>query len=798
MSPSQKPADQTPRERTNFDGGWAFFPGDAGGAEAPDFDDADWREVDLPHDWSIEGTVSEANPSGAKGGYFPCGVGWYRKRFDAPAAWDGKKLFVEFDGVFCNSDVWINGHHLGHRPNGYVSFQHDLTEHLNVDGANVLAVRVDNSRQPNSRWYTGSGIYRHVRLTVTHPVYAAHWGVCITTPEVSPEAATVAVRTTIRNETSSAKVIELRSTVLDPTGQPVGAATERREIPPNGEHTYEQTIEVPRPALWSPEMPSLYALRSEVTDGGTTVDAQDTCFGIRVVLFDAARGMLLNGWPVKMKGVCEHHDAGCVGAAVPDAVLARRLRILKRMGCNAIRTAHNPPSPALLDLCDRMGMLVIDEGFDEWKVAKTPHGYSTVFEKWWHRDLTDWILRDRNHPCVVLWSIGNEIREQCDSAGVETGRKIVDAIHRLEPTRPVTCGLNWHADADTWIAEVLDVVGINGGGGGCFQYENYHRDNPTWKLYASEVPHTLQTRGVYQTVTHYRNEDLGGGILKTPSLAEPEALGQIHPRYRSAYDNAYVRINCRDSWAQTSKHDFFAGEFRWSGFDYLGESLGWPCKNWNFGIIDLCGFPKDSYYFYQSRWTPRPMVHILPHWTWPGKEGTAIPVVAYSNCEQVELFLNGTSLGRKATADRMDLTWHVPYAPGILKAVGSVDGQAVAATERVTAGDPAGIALSVDRETIDADGADAVHVQVEIVDAGGHVAPHADDRVHFTVTGPGRLIGVDNGDPIDHDNYKLDHRKAFSGMCLAIVQSTGQPGTIRLAAAAEGLASAEIAVAAGR
>ena len=474
-----------------------------------------------------------------------------------------------------------------------MSFQHDLTEHLNVDGANVLAVRVDNSRQPNSRWYTGSGIYRHVRLTVTHPVYAAHWGVCITTPEVSPEAATVAVRTTIRNETSSAKVIELRSTVLDPTGQPVGAATERREIPPNGEHTYEQTIEVPRPALWSPEMPSLYALRSEVTDGGTTVDAQDTCFGIRVVLFDAARGMLLNGWPVKMKGVCEHHDAGCVGAAVPDAVLARRLRILKRMGCNAIRTAHNPPSPALLDLCDRMGMLVIDEGFDEWKVAKTPHGYSTVFEKWWHRDLTDWILRDRNHPCVVLWSIGNEIREQCDSAGVETGRKIVDAIHRLEPTRPVTCGLNWHADADTWIAEVLDVVGINGGGGGCFQYENYHRDNPAWKLYASEVPHTLQTRGVYQTVTHYRNEDLGGGILKTPSLAEPEALGQIHPRYRSAYDNAYVRINCRDSWAQTSKHDFFAGEFRWSGFDYLGESLGWPCKNWNFGIIDLCGFPKD-------------------------------------------------------------------------------------------------------------------------------------------------------------------------------------------------------------
>jgi len=780
--------------RMLFDADWLFHLGDLEGAHAPGLDDGRWRRLDLPHDWSIEGAIAEDNPCGARGGFFPGGLGWYRKRFDAPEAWAGKAVAIEFDGVYWHSDVWINGRHLGHRPNGYVSFRYDLTDHLNIGGPNVLAVRVDNSRQPNSRWYTGSGIYRHLWLTVTDRLHVGHWGISITTPEVRDDAATVAVGAAVRNETDAAAAVTLRSTVLDPSGQAVAEAVSTEELLAGGEDNFEHVMAIPAPALWHPEAPNLYTLRSEVLRDEAVVDAVETPFGVRSAVFDPDRGLLLNGRPLKMRGVCEHHDAGCVGAAAPDAVLARRLRILKDMGCNAVRTAHNPPSPVLLEMCDRMGLLVIDEAFDEWVTAKTPHGYSTLFEPWWHRDLGDWILRDRNHPCVILWSVGNEVREQFTPAGVEIARQLVDAIHRLDPTRPVTCGCNWREGEEVWIASEFDVVGINGGGGGCFQYANYHRDNPGWKLYASEVPHTLQTRGVYQSVSHYRDKNPHGGVRKTPDLAEPEVFGGIDPNYRSSYDNAYVRVNCRDSWAATREHDFLAGEFRWSGFDYLGESIRWPCRCWNFGIIDLCGFPKDSYYFYQSRWTADPMVHILPHWTWPGKEGVAIPVVAYSNCEEVELLLNDHSLGRKSMAGKMDLTWRVPYQPGTLEAVAYNAGQAVAEKRYATAGPPAAVRLTPDRRAIAPDGRDVVHVTAEIVDAAGNMVPHAEDRVHFDVTGPGRIIGVDNGNPIDHDPVKADHRKAFFGLCLAIVQSTGQAGAVTIAATSGALRGDEVTI----
>ena len=781
--------------RMVFDADWRFGPGDVDGAHAEAFDDGNWRRVDLPHDWSIEGPIAQDNPAGARGGFFPGGIGWYRRTFDAPAAWADRKVAVEFDGVYWHSDVWINGHHLGHRPSGYVSFRYDLTDHLDLGRANVLAVRVDNSQQPNSRWYTGSGITRHVWLAVTGRVHLAHWGTSITTPRVADDEATVAVASVVCNETESPAGVTLRSTVLGPDGRQAVASDSTADLPPGAEHRFRHAVKIDTPALWSPDAPDLYTLRSDVLCGERVVDRVETPFGIRRAEFDADRGLLLNGSPVKMRGVCDHHDAGPVGAAVPDGVLARRLRLLEAMGCNAIRTAHNPPSQTLLAMCDRMGFLVIDEGFDEWLVPKTPHGYNgALFEQWWRRDLADWIARDRNHPCVVLWSVGNEVREQFSDAGVATARRLVEAVHELDPTRPVTCGCNWREDAEAWIAGEFDVIGINGGGGGCFEYANYHRENPHWRLVASEVPHTLQTRGVYRTVSHYRNEDLAGGILRTADLASPEVFTGVDPNYRSAYDNAYVRINCRDSWAATRTSDFLAGEFRWSGFDYLGESTRWPCRCWNFGIIDLCGFPKDAYYFYQSQWTDEPMVHILPHWTWPGMEGVEIPVVAYSNCEQVELFLDGRSLGRRSMAGAMDATWRVPYAPGTLQAVGRNAGRVVAEKQFTTAGPPAAVRLTPDRRAVAADSRDVVHLAAEIVDAAGHPAPHADNRVHFSVSGPGRVIAVDNGDPIDHDPTKADSRKAFFGLCLAIVQSTGRPGAIHIRATSDALRGDEVVV----
>ena len=794
----------TPRKRISFDADWLFHLGDVEAGQAPDLDAGRWRKVGLPHDWSIEGPIAEGNPAGPAGGFYPGGIGWYRKPFIAPDAWAGGKVAIEFDGVYWHSDAWINGHHLGHRPNGYVSFQYDLTDHLNIGGPNVLAVRVDNSRQPNSRWYTGSGIYRHVWVNVTGRLHLARWSPRITAPEVAAAAAKIAVSSAVCNGASSAVAVTVRSTVLDPSGRAVAATESGDSLLAGGEGSFEQVLTVAKPALWSPEAPNIYTLRSEVLGEGKIVDAADTAFGIRRAVFDADRGLILNGLPVKMRGVCEHHDGGCVGAAVPDAVLARRLRILKEMGCNAIRTAHNPPSPVLLEMCDRMGFLVIDEGFDEWIVPKTAHGYSTLFEKWWHRDVADWVRRDRNHPCVILWSVGNEVREQFTPAGVKVARELIEAVARLDQTRPVTCGCNWREGEKVWIAPEFDVIGINGGGGGCFQYENFHRDNPGWKLYASEAPHTLQTRGVYQTITHYRDRkgdgcpDPSGGILDTPNLVEPEVLGGIDPSHRSSYDNAYVRINCRSSWAATRMHDFLAGEFRWSGFDYLGEALGWPRRCWNYGIIDTCGFPKDSYFFYQSQWAAKPMVHILPHWTWPGKEGAEIPVVAYSNCEEVELLLNGRSLGRKPIIGRMDLTWLVPYEPGTLRAVAYNTGRPVAEKQYVTAGPPVGIRLTPDRLTIAADGRDVVHVTVEIIDAADNLVPHADNRVRFDVTGPGRIIGVDNGDLLDLEPTKADNRKAFFGMCLAIVQSTGQAGTIRIAAASDALRGQEALISTSR
>ena len=769
--------------------------------------------MDLPHDWSIEATPCPENPAGAAGGFFPGGIGWYRKQIDIPADPVDRRVLVEFDGVYMNSEVWCNGHFCGLRPYGYSSFCYDLTPFVTAGECATIAVRVDNSRQKNSRWYSGSGIYRHVWLTLAGPVRVDHWGTYVTTPEVSEDAAVVRCVTTVLNESGEDADIEVCAKV-------VGNAECRRVRRSLGEGGMPNTewrvhaparaatktvvlrVELPNPRLWSPDAPHLYTLRTELKQGGVPVDSYDTRFGIRSIRFDADEGFFLNGRPLKLRGVNEHHDAGCLGAAIPEDVIRRRFRILKEMGCNAIRTAHNPASPVFLDLCDEMGFMVVEDAFDEWCDGKTPFGYKLYWDEWWERDLADMIRRDRNHPCIVMWSVGNEIKEvrQGRPEGLPIMKALRDVCHREDPTRPMTCGCcNTRATLAAGYGPMMDVVGYNGGGGSCFDYEKDHAAYPEMVIFASEVPHSLQTRGVYRTRTWYRDLARNPDVerLDVPHLTEEERFTDFDEHYQSSFDNALVRISSIDSWRLTKTLPFMCGEFRWTGFDYIGECYGWPAKSWNFGVIDLCGFPKDTYYFYQSQWTDAPMVHLLPHWTWPGLEGKTLPMIAYSNCECVALFLNGESLGiREMDNQAMRARWDVAYRPGCLKAVGYRGGAEVATCVHETASQPVAVKLACDETTIRADRTGIAHVTVTIVDAQGRPTPHADHDITFDVEGPATLIGLENGDPIDSTNYKLNHRKAFHGMMLAIVRAGEEAGTVTIKARAEGVEGVECEVAA--
>ncbi|MBT3294731.1 MAG: DUF4982 domain-containing protein [Verrucomicrobia bacterium] len=806
------------RTRICIDSDWRFALGDYPEASGTSCDDRDWRALDLPHDWSIEATPHPDNPAQAGGGFFPGGIGWYRKQLEVPADLGDRRVLIEFDGVYMNSEVWCNGHACGKRPYGYSSFCYDLTPHIKAGQTACIAVRVDNAQQKNSRWYSGSGIYRHVWLTLAGPVRVGHWGTYVTTPEVSAERAVVECVVTVVNEGVDDFEIEVSATVIGPDG-----TTEHRT--PNTEHrtsnasttTCVLTAACPCPKLWSPDTPNLYTLRVELTRDGELLDSCDTRFGVRSLRFDANKGFFLNGQSLKLKGVNEHHDAGCLGAAVPDDVIRRRFRILKEMGCNAIRVAHNPASPAFLDLCDEMGLMVVEDAFDEWKDGKTPFGYGLYWDDWWERDLVDMIHRDRNHPCIVMWSVGNEIKEVRE--GRPEGLPIMEALRevclREDPTRPMTCGCcSTRETLAAGYGPLMDVLGYNGGGGGCFDYAKDHAAYPEMLMFASEVPHSLQTRGVYRTRSWYRDLARNPDIerLDVPHLTDDEVFRDFDEHYQSSYDNAMVRISSIDSWRLTRDLPFMIGEFRWTGFDYIGECYGWPAKSWNFGVIDLCGFPKDTYYLYQSEWTETPMVHLLPHWTWPGLEGKTIPVIAYSNCERVELFQDGVSLGIQ-DRDRaaMQLRWDVPYRAGQLKAVGYRGDAAVATCVHTTAGDAAALQLEVDTQEGLALGESGLHggssprsssarpstaasprvahITVTIVDDQGRMVPHADHDITITVSGPATLIGLENGDPIDSTNYKLNHRKAFHGMMLAIVQGDDPAGTVTVTASAEGLAS---------
>jgi beta-galactosidase len=727
----------------------------------------------------IEGIFESTSPSGSGGGYINAGKGWYRKEFNLPESIKDKRVFIEFDGVYMNSDVWLNDVHLGNRPYGYSSFQYELTPYLKLgDEKNVIAVKV-NVQQPCSRWYSGAGIYRHVRLTVTNPVHLAHWGTYVTAKEVSESEATVRVETKIQNQSDSTQQITLETVLVDDSGNKVTKNSSIITVKADSTGVSECFLKVPKPELWTLESPKLYKVESSVRTNNQIMDEGVTPFGIRTFEFTLDNGFYLNGKHVNIKGVCLHHDQGSIGAAVNKRAIERQLEIMKSMGCNAIRTSHNPPDPELLDLCDSMGFLVMDEAFDEWRQSKTVYGYGRFFDEWSEKDLTDMIHRDRNHPSIILWSIGNEIPEQNNTNAYEMSKRLTDICHKEDPTRPVTSACNTPDGAfKNGFTKPLDVVGIN------YQIPSYQIFRGKVKLIASETASAVSTREEYNLIPD-------GDKLKI----EKELNNQC-----TSYDvNSPSWGNTAESSLKAIKNSpWIAGEFVWTGFDYIGEPtpFPWPSVSSYFGIVDLCGFPKDRYYLYQSQWTEKPMVHILPHWNWEGFEGKEIPVWCYSNCESVELFLNGKSVGEKKFSNSKDLhlVWNIPYTPGILKAVAKNNGQIVCTDEIHTAGIPAKIVLTPDRSEINADGEDLSYIKIEIVDKEGNLCPNADNQVKFKIEGEGIIAGVGNGNSISHENFKSSERKAFHGLCLAIVQSKHDKGEIRLSAESEGLQSGEVVI----
>jgi beta-galactosidase len=761
-----------------FDSDWRFLLGDAPGAQAADFDDLAWRKLDVPHDWSIEGTIDKDNATGKSGGFFPAGIGWYRKHFTLPAADAGRRVFIEFDGVMANSDVWVNGFNLGHRPNGYVSFRYDLTGHVQIGSAdNVLAVRCDDSAQPASRWYSGAGIYRHVRLIACDPVHLDQYAPYVTTPQIADQQATVRVVSRVVNQSDDSRQVSVSTTIFGPDGKTVATlANAPAALAAGKSMDVAQDLLVHNPLRWDPDQPNLYRAVTEVIEDGKTVDDAATNFGIREFHFDPATGFWLNGKNVKILGCALHCDGGAVGAAVPLGVWQRRLAAMKSVGCNAIRTAHNPPSPEFLDLCDRMGFLVMDEMFDVWTVGKTPlrsrivlNDYHLYFKDWWQADVTDTVGRDRNHPSIVLWSAGNEIHDISpnNDRGTRLFIPLRDLYHKLDPTRPVTLAVvrpNASRVYDNGFADLMDVVGQN-------YRENEllaaHEAKPDRKIIGTENHQDLQT------------------------------------------------------WLALRDHPAFSGEFIWTGVDYLGESIGWPMIAHESGFFDRTLWARPSAFQRMSWWTSSPMVRLarvlppLPRepmpapepgmdagppprpryfsdWTLP-QPGHVEDLEVYTNCQKVELFLNGKSLGAQLRhADDSPLTWKVAYQPGVLRAVASNNGDAAATDELRTAGVPAKIVLLADQRMLTPAWDDVSFARATVTDAAGVTVPDAGDLIRFEISGPGRIAAVDNADPSSHEAFVATRRHAYHGRCLAIVKATSAGGPIRLTASAPDLKSASV------
>lgn len=780
---------QTGRTTADFDKGWKFHLGDVKNAEQAAADDKSWRTLNLPHDWSIEGTFNKDNPATPEGGALPGGIGWYRKIFTVPLASKGKQVYIDFDGVYHHSDVWINGHHLGFRPNGYISFRYDLTPHLNYGGVNVIAVKADNSQQPNSRWYSGSGIYRNVWLVTTNKIAIDHWGTYVTTPKVSSASATVALKTRVKNEADK-QGYTVKIAIYDAAGKLVsggGAIPSAKQLDET-ETAFTNTFTVTKPVLWSVERPYLYRVVTQILSGKTVIDSYTTPLGIRSFTFDADNGFILNGKQVKILGVCDHHDLGSLGSAINTRALERQLQILKGMGVNGIRTSHNPPAPELLDLCDKIGFIVMDEAFDMWKQQKTKYDYHLYWDEWHKRDLEDQILRDRNHPSVFVWSIGNEIGEQYsrkDTVGRTIARELAGIIRSLD-NRPITAANNDPAPGSNIIASgALDLIGYNYHEG---DYLNFHKRYPGKKFIATETTSGLETRGYYEMPsdsTRIWPENWDKPMTKPGNNVS--AYDNTRPPWGSTHEA---------TWKVMKKSTMLSGMYIWTGFDYLGEPTpySWPSRSSYFGVIDLAGFPKDVYYMYKSEWTKQPMLHIFPHWNW--EAGKLVDVWAYyNNADEVELYLNGKSVGiKKKIGDDLHVMWRVKFAPGTLKAVSRKNGKVVLSKEIHTAGAAAKIELIADRSTIQADGKDLSFVTVRVLDKAGNVLPDADNLVKFKISGAGTIASVDNGDPVSHDPFKAAYRKAFHGLALAIIQGKEQAGTIKLTATSAGLASATVSI----
>ena len=769
-------AQESPRERLLFDFGWKFHLGDdwpdaenlakAGSSRGPaarEFDDSQWQTINLPHDWVVQLPFDEKADSDH--GYKPVGPGfpensvaWYHRTFELPPQDAGKRIWIEFDGVFRDAQVFVNGWLVGHHEGGYNGFRYDITDVANCGGKNEVAVRVDASRF-EGWFYEGAGIYRHVWLVKTAPLAIAPDGIFVwsqfkdNVPKGRPD---IHVQVQLLNSQTNDEDATVKAEIFSPEGQKI--AEVQKEVTLSGDSTVEvdQTTRVSQPELWSPESPSLYRLVTTVESGGKLIDRQETAFGIRTIAFDPEKGFLLNGQHYEIKGTCNHQDHAGVGSALPDQLQYFRVGRLKEMGCNAYRTSHNEPTAELLDACDQLGMLVMDEnrllGSDDANLAR----------------FRQQILRDRNHPAVVIWSICNEESRQSDADGGRVGTTMQSFVKQLDPTRPVTCAESVGNDY-SGLMSALEVRGWNYHVGS--DMEDYHREHPQQAEVGSEQGSTVGTRGIYET-------DKTRG-------------------YISAYDSNFPfwASTAETWWSYFADRPWLSGGFYWTGFDYRGEPTPnkWPCINSHFGILDTCGFPKDNFYYYQSVWTDKPVLHLLPHWNWPGKEGQNIDVWCYANCPEVELFLNGQSLGRKTVPRNLHAEWEVPYAPGTLSAKGyDSSGEVVSATEEDTTGAPAAVELQPDRSTINADGEDISIITVSVHDEPGRVVPTASNLVHFSIQGPGKIIGIGNGDPSCHepDQYPTQsgwQRSVFNGLAQIIVQSSKNSGEIALTATADGL-----------
>ncbi len=791
-------------EDQSFNEGWLFSKGDQA-ASTREFNDANWRKVTLPHDWAIEGPFS--NKYNARTGGLPVhGEGWYRKHFALDAANKDKRVSIEFDGAYNNSKVWVNGQYVGERPFGYIGFEFDITPYVVFGGDNVIAVQL-TPEDLGARWYTGAGIYRKVTLKLNNDIHIPQWGTFVLADKVEDGKAPIEINTKLTNASAKEATVTIETTIADPKGTVVKVVNQEVKVAPNTTTKFKGEGVIENPVLWDIYQGNLYAATTKILKKGNVVDEYKTSFGIRTIKFTKNDGFFLNGKRVQLKGVCMHHDLGVIGAAVNYRATERQMQIMKQMGANSLRTSHNPPSREMLEICDKLGIVVIDEAFDEWQIGKVENGYHKAFDKWHESDLRDMIKRDRNHPSIIMWSIGNEILEQRKKEGWKVTKMLNDIAHDEDNSRPTTAGFNDYGGAikNKHIFNV-DIVGFN------YKpalYKKFKEQYPDLIVYGSETSSMTSSRGEYD-----------------PSL---QRLHQKETNHVSSYD-----VTVGPVWAYPPDVEFkflkettsVLGEYIWTGFDYLGEptpyggrdnstngywNADWPSHASYFAPVDLCGFPKDRFYLYQSEWSSEPMVHVLPHWNWEGSEGKKIPVYAYTNAEEVELFVNGKSFGKKVKGKDLTtipvdfrfyepktletpyrLSWSVPYQKGSIKVVAYTDGKVVAEKEIVTAGKASQIDLTADRVTIEANGEDLSFITVKVADSKGNFCPKNKQRIDFKVEGAATLAGVGNGDQASLASFQVPYVDTFNGMCLLVVKSTKEAGAIKITASGEGLGTKTI------